>query len=204
MSRGQIRPFIDLIANNETETSSIDSMTQSEKSRDGSDVFIAQLEPHINSLGSEIDEDFSSLKQENGSLSDQIINTDTSQKRTREETDTSLGDEAIFKVKQKQPRKNDSHQNHANKDCVITERGQEPEPVPKSRPDPYQELKSERGPGQKRDRETGETESNRSTKVFQSCHSKSTDPRAGEQFLDMPTMDQKVAAFGRFQEQDNK
>jgi hypothetical protein len=106
MSRGQIRPFIDLIANNETETSSIDSMTQSEKSRDGSDVSIAQLEPHINGLGSEIDEDFSSLKQENGSLSDQIINTDTSQKRTREETDTSLGDEAIYKVKQKQPGKN--------------------------------------------------------------------------------------------------
>jgi hypothetical protein len=145
MSRGQIGPFIESIANNETETSSIDSMTRSEKNRDWSDASIAQLEPHINNLGYEIDEDFSSSKQENGSRSDQIINKDTSQKRTREETDTSMGDKAIFKVKQKQPGKNDSRQNHANMDCVVTGHGQEPEPVPKSRPDPYQELKSERG-----------------------------------------------------------
>ena len=63
-----------------------------------------------------IDEDFSSLKQENGSLSNQIINMDKEA--------PSLGDEAIFKVKQKQPRRKDSRQNHADKDCDITARGQ--------------------------------------------------------------------------------
>ena len=92
-----------------------------------------------------IDEDFSSLKQENGSLSNQIINMDKEA--------PSLGDEAIFKVKQKQPGRKDLHQNHAYKDCDITARGQEPQPVPqpvpKSRPDSYQELKSERGPGKR-------------------------------------------------------
>ena len=87
MSRGQIRPFIDSRANHESETSSIDSVTYSERNRDGSDASIAQFEPRVNSLDSVIDGDFNSLEQENGSLSDQIINTDTGQKRTREETE---------------------------------------------------------------------------------------------------------------------
>ena len=83
-----------------------------------------------------VDEDFISLKQETG---------------------TSLGDEATFKVKQKRPGKRDRepaeaesnrstrkdlHQNYADKDCDITARGQEPQPVPQSRPDSYQEVKS--------------------------------------------------------------
>ena len=152
MSRGQIRPFIDSRANHESETSSIDSVTYmySERNRHGSDASIAQLEPRVNSLDSIIDGDFNSFEQENGSLSDQIISTDTGQKRTREETETSLGDKAIFKIKHKQPGKNESLQNHVDKDCVIAKRGQEPELVPKSRPGPDQKLfshiKSERGP----------------------------------------------------------
>ena len=85
-------------------------------------------------------------------------------------------------MKQKQPGKagkDEPREIHIDKVCVIAERGQEPEPVPKSKPDPDQELfrdiKSERGPGQKRDRETA---SNGSTKVCHPCYSKSTDPRA--------------------------
>ena len=76
-----------------------------------------------------VDEDFISLKQE---------------------TDTSLGDEATFKVKQKRPGKRDRepaeaesnrstrkdlHQNYADKDCDITAWGQEPQSMPQSRTD---------------------------------------------------------------------
>ena len=71
-----------------------------------------------------VDEDFISLKQE---------------------TDTSLGDEATFKVKQKRPGKRDRepaeaesnrstrkdlHRNYAYKDCNITARGHEPQSMP--------------------------------------------------------------------------
>ena len=144
------------MANHKNETSSRDSVTYSGRNRDGSDESIAQLETHANSLGSGINGDFSSLEQENESVSDQIINKNTGQKRMREET--FLGDKAIIKVKHKQPGKDEPLQIHIDKVCVIAERGQEPEPVPKSKPDPDQELfrdiKSERGPGQKRDRET--------------------------------------------------
>ena len=106
-------------------------------SRDGSDESIAQLETHANSLGSGINGDFSSLEQENESVSDQIINKNTGQKRMREET--FLGDKAIIKVKHKQPGKDEPLQINIDKVCVITEHGQEPELVPKSMPCPDQE-----------------------------------------------------------------
>jgi hypothetical protein len=144
------------MANHESETSSIDSVTYPGRNRDGSDESIAQLETHANSLGSGINGDFSSLEQENESVSDQIIHKNTSQKRIREET--FLGDKAIFKIKHKQLGKDEPIQTHIDEVCVIAEHGQEPELVPKSMPgpdqEPFRDIKSERGPGQKRDRET--------------------------------------------------
>jgi hypothetical protein len=50
------------MANHESETSSIDSVTYSGRKRGGSDESIAQLETHANSLGYEINGDFSSLE----------------------------------------------------------------------------------------------------------------------------------------------
>jgi hypothetical protein len=84
------------MANHKNETSSRDSVTYSGRNIDGSDKSIAQLENHAKSMSSGIDGDFSSFKQENEPLSDQVINKNTSQKRARE---TFLGDKAIFKVK---------------------------------------------------------------------------------------------------------
>ena len=72
--------------------------------------------------------------------------------------ETFLGDKAIIKVKHKQPGKDELLQINIDKVCIIAKHGQEPELVPKPMPGPDQEpvrdIKSERGPGQKRDRET--------------------------------------------------
>ena len=65
------------MADHKSETSSIDSVTDSRRNRDGGDESIAQLETHANSLGSGVNEDFSSLEQENESVSNQSINKKT-------------------------------------------------------------------------------------------------------------------------------
>jgi hypothetical protein len=107
-------------------------------------------------LGSGINGDFSSLEQENESVSNQTITKNTCQKRMRDEP--FLDDKAIIKVKHKQPGKDELLQINIDKVCIIAKHGQEPELVPKPMPGPDQEpvrdIKSERGPGQKRDRET--------------------------------------------------
>jgi hypothetical protein len=93
--------------------------------------------------------------------------------------ETFLGDKAIVKVKHKQPGKDESLQNNIDNVCIIAGHGQEPELVPKPMPgadqEPIRDIKSEREPGQKRDRET---QSNRFTNTCHPCYSKSTDSKA--------------------------
>jgi hypothetical protein len=93
------------MAGNEIETSSIDSVTNSGRNRDGGDESIAQLETHANSLGSGMNEDFNSLEQENESVSNQSTNKNTRQKRMRDEP--FLDDKAFVKVKPKHPGKDE-------------------------------------------------------------------------------------------------
>ena len=128
-------------------------VSDADLSRDSSDLLkTSELVP------SGMNEDFNPLEQENESVFDQIINKNTGQSQMRMREETFLGDKAIIKVKHKQPGKDEPLQINIDKVCVIAEHGQEPELVPKSMPgpdqEPFRDIKSERGPGQKRDRET--------------------------------------------------
>ena len=122
------------MADHKSETSSIDSVTDSRRNRDGGDESIAQLETYANSMGSGINGDFSSLEQENESVFDQTINKNTVQKRMRGEP--FLGDKANIKVKHKQPGKDEPIQINIDKVCIIAKHRQEPELVPKQMPGP--------------------------------------------------------------------